>query len=172
MDYIIWDQRLEGSRPRRYMTLAVNEDTKLTDAVSYAVMRAGFNGGKLDRLFLMAHGIEDNGHGGYGMQFCAEDLTQLTVHMLGPLNKKVNKIILLSCSVAALANESAKGGEGDGELLCRRMAKITGAWVRASTYQQEYYSSSVGIDFGDWEGDCWWFSPDGKTKLRADLKTY
>jgi len=76
MDYIIWDERLDGARPRQHMSLNVNEDTKLSDAVRYAVMRAGFNGGKLDRLFLMAHGIEDNGHGGYGLLFCTDDLTQ------------------------------------------------------------------------------------------------
>lgn len=170
MDYAMWDDRLDGDPPGRYMTLRVNTQISLPNAVKYGVMRANFNGGKLRTLLILAHGIEERGRGGYGLQFCAEDITQCTVHMLAPLYRKVEKIVLLACSAAKIA-KGTDGTDGDGDLLCRRMAKITGAWVRASTYRQTYYVNKNGIDFGDWEGDCWWFGPNGKTKLRADMTT-
>jgi len=175
LDYLIYDDRLDGSRPKgNFWSMQVGEDTPITTAVQRTIARANLSGGgKIRTLILMCHGIEDNGIGGYGLLFCNEDLTQNTVHMLSPLKGKLEKIVLLACSAAHTA---VQGGEGDGELLCKRMARATGAWVKASTYRQEYVTWSLskgfGNDFGDFEGDCWWFDPSGTRKYKADLTTW
>ena len=58
--------------------------------------------------------------------------------MLSPLKGKLDKIVLLACLAAHVASENSRGGDGDGELLCKRLAKLTGAWVKASTFRQKY----------------------------------
>jgi hypothetical protein len=176
MDYMIYDDRLEGSDPKgNFWMLKVGEQVGISVAISRTLARAAQHGGKLGSLLIMAHGIEDNEEGGYGLLFCREDLTHNTVHMFSPLKGKIGKIVLLACGAAHVA-KGKDGGEGDGDFLCRRLARATGAWVKASTYRQEYvtwsWEKSWGNDFGEWEGDCWWFDPTGKHKYKADMKTF
>ena len=174
VNVLVYDNRLDGWMPNtEFLPLEVGEHVKLPELVGkLKIIAEGV--GKINAVHIMCHGIEENEVGGYGLLLCKEELTNNTVHMLRPLKGNVSKIVLLACAVA----HTAKGNtrlDGDGELLCRRVAQTTGAWVKASTFRQEYYTFSFkkgfGNDFGNWEGDCWWFSPSGQ-KYKADMSTY
>ena len=155
MNILVYDNRLEGSAPPgNYVILEVGKHYHLPDLVSRLNMIAE-SLGKIEILQIMAHGIEEDG-GGFGVLLCKEGLTNNTVHMLRPLHGKIGKINMSVCSAARIETGN-KLADADGELLCKRIASITGAWVKVSTYQQEYIVWSRetyrGTDFGDWEGD-------------------
>lgn len=171
---LVYDLRLEGSVPQgNFIPVEVGKWLRLSELVSRLnILSEQF--GKIESLQIMAHGIEEDGEGGFGIELCKDNLTQDTVHQLRPLQGKVDKIVLLSCAAAQVAS-NRRGSDGDGELLCKRIAMTTRSWVKASTYEQEYkvwsWEKSWGTDFGNWEGDCWWFSPHGM-KYKADMTTY
>jgi hypothetical protein len=171
MNVLVYDDRLEGSAPKgNHAVLEVGDHYKLPELISRLKVIAD-NLGKIEILQILAHGIEEDGIGGFGILLCKEELTNNTVHMLRPLEGKIGKIVLSACAAANTAVGS-KRLDADGDLLCKRIAGTTGAWVKASTYRQEYsiWSSekSWGSDFGNWEGDAWWFSPKGM-KYKADM---
>ena len=175
MNVLVYDRRLEGSVPKfDGKVVEAGKHMNLHEMVSRILVIADENGGKIGAIHIMGHGIEEEEVGGYGVLLCKEELTNNTVHMLRPLRGKVDKIVLLACSAA----HTAKGNtrlDGDGDLFCHRLANLTRTWVKASTFRQEYviwsWAKSWGTDFGNWEGDAWWFSPDGR-KLKADMTTY
>lgn len=172
MNVLVYDNRLEGSAPKgNHIIQDVGKHYRLPELVSRLnVIAASL--GKIEILQIMAHGIEEDGVGGFGILLCKEELSNNTVHMLRPLHGKIGKVVLSVCS-AAHTEAGNKRADADGELLCKRIASTTGAWVKASTYQQEY-DLSMKLDtfneaqFGNWEGDCWWFSPKGP-KYKADM---
>ena|SRR5215207_3402816 len=175
VNVLVFDDRLEGSMPKiaGYYPLGVGEHVGLPQLVGkLCIIAEGL--GKINSVYIMCHGIEDNEVGGYGLLLCKEELTQNTVHMLRPLKGSVNQISLLACGAAQTAKGN-KRADGDGDLFCKRLAKTTGAWVKASTYRQEYttftWKGGFGNDFGKWEGDCWWFGPEGE-KRKADMNRY
>jgi hypothetical protein len=98
--------------------------------------------------------------GGGGIQFCREWITLGTIHKFGALRGKLKLIEILGCG-AAYITPGFEGRDGDGNLLCYRLAQIAGTYVRASTATQ-YYDSSPAIDFGKWEGTVLTYSPTGE----------
>jgi hypothetical protein len=177
-DLIVHDTRLFGNTPSGdFDAFDVNETVPLNQFLAAALVTSWRNGG-ISRLRLLAHGYENAMNQlGYGMQFCKESLTNQNVHLLSLLKGEVNVIQLYSCGVAnTQAGLEETGADGDGFTFCRKMAAVTGAWVKASSALQRYNWFNpnpwhwMQIDFGDWEGDVYWFSPDGVTVLNASNK--
>ncbi|HET9710660.1 MAG TPA: hypothetical protein VFP64_02220 [Pyrinomonadaceae bacterium] len=174
MNVLVYDNRLEGSVPKfDGKVIEAGKHMSLPELVNRLQVIAD-ESKKIGAIHVMAHGIEEEGVGGYGVLLCKEELTNNTVHMLRPLRGKVDKIVLLVCGAAQKAQNNTRL-DGDGELFCHRLASLTRTWVKASTVRQHYviwsWEKSWGTDFGNWEGDAWWFSPDGR-KLKADMTTY
>lgn len=113
MNVLVFDNRLDGSSPQGdYAVLEVGEHNKLSELVTRLGVIAN-NFGRIDVLQIMAHGIEEDGVGGYGILLCKEELTNNTAHMLRPLQGKVGKIILLACTAANTAANNTRA-DGDG----------------------------------------------------------
>jgi hypothetical protein len=155
--------------------------------------------GGLDDLLICCHGFEeiledyDNSisfmSGGYGLQLCNENLTLANVGVTGvlksapPLVPTVKRIVVFSCA-AADTSRAAKNVGSEGKRLMGSLALTTGARVVASDATQYYRAipsiaqslRSAGgendwrIDFGEWEGNVFEFSPDDGIgrKLRPD----
>jgi hypothetical protein len=79
-------------------------------------------------------------------------------------------IDIYACSAA---EDASQGNDftGNGRALMKESAGWTDATVRASDSVQMYdagvrsflgFSWYDGADFGDWEGNVWMFSPDGR----------
>jgi len=97
--------------------------------------------------------------GGSGVQFCKENITLGTVARFAPLRGLLKGIDLLACG-AAYITPGFEGREGDGNLLCCRLAQTTQTFVRASTATQLYYGLPA-IDFGEWEGTVLTYASSG-----------
>jgi hypothetical protein len=172
-DFIVHDMRLDGNTPSGdFDTMEVTAATALSEFVNRALTVANLNGG-INRLKILAHGFEGaDGELGWGIQFCKENLKLNTVWQLYPLKGSVSYIYLMSCGAAHL-DPGHDNQDGDGWTLCCKLASTTGAWVKASTETQEYSKFNLSpwhwmeIDFGDWEGNVYWFSPDGIGAMRA-----
>ena len=172
-DLIIRDVRLEGPRPAGNEVLEVAEDTPLDWPIRWLVTKSAAYGGNV-RLKIMAHGAgfysaatvgnygfqhPQYSQGGAGIQFCKEGIRLSTLSKFWPLRGKLKQIEILGCG-AAYITPGYEGKEGDGNLLCFRLAQITQASVRASTATQ-YYSGLGPIDFGKWEGTVLTYGPMG-----------
>jgi hypothetical protein len=176
-DLVVHDKRLSGNTPTGdFETMEVDKLTPLHQMVVWAVNTANCFGG-ISRLKILAHGFETTeGVLGYGLCLCDEGLSNATVHMMAPLKGLVNVIQLYSCGVANSSSDNmGTESKGDGFTFCRQLAVTTGAWVKASTATQLYWKRLnpwhwMEIDFGDWEGDVYWFSPDGVSVLNASPK--
>lgn len=166
--------------------LQVNVRTRLKDAFSNVTARARQLGG-LDDLLICCHGLEiDGAHedramslnsgGGLGLQICAEDLSFRTLDVVDGFNTTpplIDRIVIFSCS-AARTHPDLKLQRGDGMRLMGELALRSGARVVAATQDQDYLlipsvaqslfnagsRNDWRIDFGDWEGDVFEFSPD------------
>ncbi len=182
VNVIVHDTRLEGRTPASsssFVNFDVGEDTPLQDFLnrcrSIAYERSG-----ISTLYIMAHGVEipfgDHVGGGYGIMFCQEFIHLDNVEQFALLADKVEHIVLLVCSAAAVSfdishvdivrPELSRTFHGDGNELCRQMAIYAQAPVTAAREVQAYSSpehcttfagyelfcSSGIIDFGDWEG--------------------
>jgi len=97
--------------------------------------------------------------GGGGIQFCRDGILLGTIHQFEKLKGKVKLIEILGCG-AAYITPGFEGRDGDGNLLCYRLAQITQAYVRASTATQWFDPTPV-IDFGRWEGTVITYAPNG-----------
>jgi hypothetical protein len=156
---VIHDTRLSGPSPRGDLTLVrVNAQTPLSQLVQQ-INNISFQYGDDIRIRIMCHGYEVNGHGGFGLQLCHDDLTLATVSQLRPWSGNLDfGITIYSCAAADVA-PGHQGIHGDGRLLCSQIARITGTEVRAADATQ-YYSAfdflgiiTSPIDFGRWEGN-------------------
>jgi hypothetical protein len=163
---VIRDVRLAGEKPKGDKVLEVDQNTPLNWPVLWLSDISKDNGGDV-YLKIMAHGIETKtSQGGYGIWFCKEGINLTTLEQLKPLFGKVKKIDLLACG-AAYITPGCEGKEGDGNLLCYRLAQVTGAYVRASTATQLYTVSGDWawshdpLDFGPWEGTVLTYGPTG-----------
>src|SRR5262245_35704631 len=162
---VVHDLRLDkGNTPSgNFSVLQVNGSTPLSEFVVRTLTVANLYG-EIYKLTLMAHGYQLNGSHGYGVQLCREDLKLSTVWRLAPLKGSVYMIYLMACG-AAHYTPGTDGRDGDGWTFCKRLAWTTGAWVKASTAVQDYdYFNPnpwhwMEIDYGDWEGDVFWFAP-------------
>ena len=118
----------------------------------------------------MCHGFEDivavnlqsQQRGGFGLDLGREGLDLSNVNVMRWLRDRVQIITIHACATADTAPGNA-GTSGDGRQLCREIAAHTNAEVIAGVQTQYYNPSGAGgrIDFGDWEGPVYRFSPDG-----------
>jgi hypothetical protein len=166
--------------------MQVNVRTPIKEAFDKVAARARQLGG-LDDLLICCHGIQlDGAHedalmslrtqGGLGLQLCAENLNFPNMGVTGILKGPpplVTRIVVFSCG-AANTHPALKNQFGDGMRLMGEIALTTGARVVASSETQVYYKipslvqslfnagsqNDWRIDFGDWEGDVFEFSPD------------
>jgi len=97
--------------------------------------------------------------GGAGIQFCREYIRLATLNKFTPLRGLLKGIDLMACGAAYITPGFA-GTDGDGNLLCYRLAQITQSYVRASTATQLYFTLPT-VDFGAWEGTVLSYGPSG-----------
>lgn len=174
--------------------IRVGGGTDISKAFAKVGRRARELGG-LDDLLICCHGFEalledfDGSvsyvSGGFGLQLCNENLTLANVSVVSvlkgapPLLPAVKRIVVLSCAAADTQRRARHAGS-DGRRLMGSMALFSGARVVASSATQTYtlmpsvaqtLRSAGGqndwrIDFGEWEGDVFEFSPDDGSARR------
>jgi hypothetical protein len=178
--------------------IRVGASTEIRQAFDKVALHAFARGG-LDDLLICSHGFEAlfedyDGQlsfmsGGFGLELCAENLSLANVGVTAVLRSippevpLVKRIVVFSCA-AADTHRLTKDLGADGKRLMGAMALMTGARVVASTATQFFdripsmaqsLRSAGGkddwrIDYGEWEGDVFEFSPaDGSArKLKPD----
>jgi hypothetical protein len=128
--------------------------------------------GRLDRLVIIAHGIQYRDRPGYyGAELCAEDLTIRSVHTFHRLSGLFVQIDMQVCGFAYIT-PGCENQEGDGNILCQMLADTTDAQVRAATCFQVYSFTTVpvpgvprarwprqNVDPGEWEGTVLTYAP-------------
>ncbi len=181
-DLIVRDVRLQGGRPTGSEVLEVDQYTPIDWPIAWTRQKADAYGGNVC-LKILAHGFEQPlpqaatktyrsgivtqtptfSQGGAGIQFCRENIRLDTLSRFASLRGKLKGIDLMGCG-AAYITPGFEGTDGDGNLLCYRLAQITRTYVRASTATQ-FYNAGVPawapIDFGAWEGTVITYNPDG-----------
>jgi hypothetical protein len=183
-ELILWDARLlpyhpnfwqtnifanaENRPPAGNETKMVGESTSLAETINWLVARSRQYGGDVS-LTILAHGFEPGGsQGGGGIIFCREWIRLSTIEKFGALSNrpnlpigKVKKIEIRGCG-AAYINRGYEGRDGDGNLLCYRLAQIAQTYVRASTAAQTYTAGrGRPLQFGPWAGTVVTYSPTG-----------
>lgn len=166
--------------------MQVGPRTPLKEAFDKVAARARQLGG-LDDLLICCHGIHlDGAHedaamslrteGGLGLELCIEGLNFRTVGMASVLKEAkplAVRIVVFSCG-AANTHPELKNRPGDGMRLMGELALTTGARVVASNVTQFFHlipsivqtlfnagsRNDWRIDFGEWEGEVFEFSPD------------
>jgi hypothetical protein len=181
---LVHDTRLSGTAPAiAPNTYRINGSVHLSDALAWIATYARMNKG-LSQLSIMCHGYEGGVHDsragvstmdlGFGLQFCREGLTRSNVEQARRLDGLVELIILYACGPAK-TRSGLEGSSGDGREFCRELACSTGAEVLAAVETQYYLKEPrsgiikrlfrIGADdtinFGNWEGQLYRFSPDG-----------
>ena len=178
VDLNVRDTRLEGARPSVTEWLDVTKDTPLSVPIQWVVSKSAQYSGRV-RVRLIGHGLSGGSlpevvpisplryevryrttwsKGGWGLQFCKENLTVETISNFSAWLGKVKQIDILGCAFAYIT-PGREGKPGDGNFLSYRFAQITGAYVRASTADQYYLVN--GMDFGQWEGTVTTYAPTG-----------
>jgi hypothetical protein len=170
---MVWhDTRLAGTAPAiAPNTYTVDATTPIQHAIGWITTYARNNGGLTD-LFVMAHGYEaiisdaaaqqSVMRGGFGVQICRESLLPGNLQLMSSLDGLIG-IITLYCCAPADTHPQNRSRYGDGERFCRELAAITNAEVVAAVETQYYNTSGTNnqINFGNWEGAVYRFSPDG-----------
>lgn len=163
LDLFVRDVRLLGVRPPGDNWLDVDQNTPLDWPVLWARDKTTAHGGNV-YLKILAHGMgqflgikiglfsnsPQYSQGGNGILFCKENLKLLTLCKFAPLAGKLAGIDIMGCG-AAYITRGFENRDGDGNVLCSRLAQTAQTLVRASTASQEYYEEPT-IDFGSWEG--------------------
>jgi hypothetical protein len=172
---LIQDARLlGGSPPLCQNKFMVDENWDLGNAFLWVSNFAKSQpGGRLERLFILCHGIyawEENAYhkasitvGGYGLLLCKQNLTLSTIGVVATnIRNLVGEIVIYACGTGS-SQSNNKGKAGDGDLLCKTLAKQTKAAVVASDRIQWYQMKGANneIDFGDWEGTVSRYNPEG-----------
>ena len=176
---LVHDMRLTGPTPASLADYNVEVDgkTSVTGLVQSIISVASSS---ISRLLIMCHGYESTSFRnmsipptmGFGLQLCMEDVTLANVSVMNGLKDYIRDIILYACGPANTA-PFARGTYGDGRRFCSEMAAFTNANVYASDTSQVYnygttydpgklVCETMPINFGDWEGNVFRFSPDGR----------
>lgn len=180
-ELIVRDVRLLGGKPVGKDVLEVDERTPIDWPVAWIKSKSESSGYKGNvYLRIAAHGYDTKmsgpplwgeirrgiptptstwSQGGSGLQFCKENLRLATLPRFAALRGLLKGIDLLACG-AAYITPGFEGKDGDGNVLCSRLAQITQSYVRASTATQMYYGLPA-IDFGEWEGTVITYGPSG-----------
>jgi hypothetical protein len=174
---LVHDLRLAGDTPTSTADASIEVDatTPINGLISAI---SNVSDSTISRLLILCHGYESTSTGnacipmtlGFGLQLAMEDLTLRNVGVTAPLYGSIQDIILYACGPAN-TTAATKGTYGDGQQFCRELASYTGANVYASDTSQAYHNlnydpvklvcETIPIDFGDWEGNVYRFSPDG-----------
>ncbi|WP_425228227.1 hypothetical protein [Sphingomonas sp.] len=182
---LLHDTRLNGNAPHIAQNIyRVGPKDKIANIVSWVQAYAASQGG-LDELIVMCHGGEahwDMEHqmsvartsGGWGLQLGKRGLDLRNVALVRAWrNPKplIGKIIIYACAAADTGKGNA-GTVGDGRRFMGEMALYSGATVIASSATQMFSRSMFlnRINFGEWEGPVFSFSPDSgaSTPIWAD----
>lgn len=181
---MIWhDKRLLGNAPLiADNTHVVDATTDLDGSIGWIAHYAQTQGG-LDELIILCHGNEGNYDltrqastmktvGGLGLQLCKQGLNIGNVNKVekwwpdrkDPTTVLIQRVTIYACGTAETGPGNA-GTWGDGMRFMGYFAMSSGAYVVAARDNQIYHASNDKklIDFGDWEGPVYLFSPvDGK----------
>jgi hypothetical protein len=184
INMLVHDMRVIGRSPPVDKLLEVTAMNRLQDIATQSAEAARANQG-IFWYVIMAHGMgavrADKG-GSMGIDL-GEGLTVDNVDVFKALrgpNKGslVNRIVLYVCGAAAHSYWNDRT-YGDGAWLCSRLSVfsqakvIASSWIQAYTYGDASGTGVLGpsdppIDFGEWEGPVFEFTPDGnKRKLDA-----
>lgn len=173
---VIHDRRLEGGTPLYYsFVLQVGASRPIREIVDVVARRARQRR-RLSRLHILCHGFEATwnlsdqmcmpvAHGGFGLQLGREGLSLLNVDLTRAWSGLIDLIVVFACAPADTASYN-RGTWGDGRRFVGELALHTGARVIAARDTQ-YYNPSGVIDFGDWEGPVYEFSPDQPEGVRV-----
>jgi len=168
--FIVHDTRLVGYAPAGAEIEAIKVDagTLLSSFIQKA-MNASERKGKEISIEIMSHGEDTGGD----LICCKEHIKLSTVNQFLPLQGGVKGgIVIYSCRAAMIAKGKANQ-DGDGNMLCSRLAQVVRTTVKASTALQEYSFSrgkSGGcnkgpivspIEWGEWEGTVLTYGPEG-----------
>src|SRR5579872_1772722 len=166
---LVHDLRWRGrTPPGNYAAFDVDETTPLDYFVTRSLHEAAAYQGDVV-LIVFAHGLARSGlGGGFGITFCREGLRLSTIGRLAPLAGHIHGgIVLFSCEAAHIA-PGRQGMNGDGNMLCSRLAQITRTSVTASTATQ-YASLFPGTRYqkgvispNAWEGAVLTYGPSGE----------
>jgi hypothetical protein len=184
---LIHDIRLAGRSPTGIAQNTFNIPAGMTTAhvLSWAGAYAQQQSG-LDNIFFMCHGYEAGVEDpnaeisiyalGYGIQLGNPGLTFDNIQLASTLSGLVSTITVFACGPAN-TRTGYQNTRGDGMRFCGEFALISGAEVIAAIETQYYYNTPswwdkiLGrdgeIDFGDWEGPVFSFSPEDGSASRA-----
>jgi hypothetical protein len=191
---LIHDTRLAGRVPddKADNNYEVDASVPIAQAMAWIDTYAKSQGG-LDNLYVMCHGFEADWNlhdqtctgveaGGFGLQLCSEGLSLSNTDVTVQLKGDIRTITIFSCATADTGEGNA-GTVADGMRFCGEIAMYTGATVLAATQTQFYNDAKTfwdyvcnrpgPIDFGDWEGPVYSFSPDdgSATQLNTTAAT-
>jgi hypothetical protein len=148
-----------GTKYKMWETWDVPGHATVDQIVERAVVLATYSGNRVKCLVINCHGGYSNKRadgsekaistGGFG--FCiGEGITLKNVNKFSRLNGLVDCIIIVACGAAYISN---KGGHGDGDLLCKELAKAAIAPVIApKTMQIERFIKMPDNHIDNFEG--------------------
>jgi hypothetical protein len=147
----------------------VDDNWALSQFVGRVLSYAADDPDGIGMLDLWGHGICTDDHRkeatlGHGMEFCYDGVNFETVGQLAPLRDHVYQINVHACGFAHIADDR-NGLDGDGNLLCCRMAMMLNCRVRASTAIQLGRENYHGLlSFPHWRGVVLTYLPDGSVQ--------
>ena len=159
INVIFHDTRLEGRTPvstSSTRSFEVDGDTPTSEFFEHVISLSNENNG-IGTLYIMAHGVRVLDLHTSAIKFTHDFISYQNVHLFQQLREKVERIVLFVCH----ASETDLTTHGDGDELCRQMARNAQAEVTAARENQAYLSvescglfscEEAAIDFGEWEG--------------------
>lgn len=164
---LLHDRRLDGTPPPiAENTYQVDASTATTGMIRWVATYAQRQG-VLGELIIMCHGF-NNDTGFDGLQLSADNITIANLVLTVSWAQKMRNIIIYACGAA---NPGTMGPAHNGQVFCSVLAGTTGANVFASDQNQLYapnsptptgfFSTENRINFGEWEGQVYKFTPSG-----------
>lgn len=189
---LVHDLRLAGQTPGNLAenNYEVDGSVPIQHMIDWIHSYAQSQGG-LENLYILCHGYEANWNlgdqtctrfqvGGFGLALCAEGLDLSNASLTAALKGDIKTITIFACATA----DTGAGNQGtaaDGMRFCGEIALWTKAAVIAATQTQFYTLETTfwdwikgrqgTIDFGDWEGPVYRFSPDDGSATQISPNT-
>jgi hypothetical protein len=172
--------------PSRYV-MRVTYDVKPTEDVDIflrQVRQAALRQSDktLKYLVINCHGLYNGSSrestGGYGLSL-GRGIRRLTVHNFsllreGDANSRplVKHILITACGAAAVSPLDSQG-DGNGEFLCKQMAKQSGAYVTAANIKQiSWFGQATPYQISGFEGLTRTFAPDGHVAAQQEYSRW